>query len=174
VTSGGGSPSNARVGESSLNGHSPKHLWTSVEDLPQRWKVVVDVCHNLKTSIKTPLRAKLKPTQPYPKPHGFESGVRACLRHETFSHVNCALPAKQSRFAVQQSKPRMSLVGQLQTFARSKRKYALPPKAAIGVARRDVRFGPQADIGSILTVRTLGRCKPVAYSLTEAAVPDAI
>jgi hypothetical protein len=27
---------------------------------------------------------------------------------------------------------------------------------------------------SILRVRTLGRCKPVAQSLTEAAVPDAI
>ena len=35
-----------------------------------------------------------------------------------------------------------------------------------------VRFVPQADISSILRVRTLGRCKPVAQSLTEAAVPD--
>jgi hypothetical protein len=35
------------------------------------------------------------------------------------------------------------------------------------------REGPQADISSILTVRTLGRCKPVAQSLTEVAVPDA-
>jgi hypothetical protein len=34
--------------------------------------------------------------------------------------------------------------------------------------------GPQAGISSILTVRTLGRCKPVAQSLTKAAVPDAI
>jgi hypothetical protein len=38
---------------------------------------------------------------------------------------------------------------------------------------REVRKVPQADIISILTVRTLGRCKPVAQSLTEAAVPDA-
>jgi hypothetical protein len=29
-------------------------------------------------------------------------------------------------------------------------------------------------VSSILTVRTLGRCTPVAQSLTEAAVPDAI
>jgi len=37
------------------------------------------------------------------------------------------------------------------------------------------RYGPsQADISSILTVRALGRCKPVAQSLTEAAVPNAI
>ena len=36
------------------------------------------------------------------------------------------------------------------------------------------RSGPQADISSILTVGTPGHCKPVAQSLTEAAVPDAI
>ena len=52
VASGGGSPSNAHDGESSLNGHFPQHLWASVEDLPQRWKVVVYVCHNLKTIDK--------------------------------------------------------------------------------------------------------------------------
>jgi hypothetical protein len=63
--------------------------------------------------------------------------------------------------------------GQRQTFGESWRKSALPPKADIRVARRLVCFGPQADISSILTVRTLGRCKPVAQSLTEAAVPDA-
>jgi hypothetical protein len=38
----------------------------------------------------------------------------------------------------------------------------------------EVCVGPQAGISSILTVRTLGRCKPVAQSLTKAAVPDAI
>jgi hypothetical protein len=50
---------------------------------------------------------------------------------------------------------------------------APPPEEEIVRPLRHVRKVPQADISSILMVRTLGRCKPVAQSLTEAAVPDA-
>jgi hypothetical protein len=67
-------------------------------------------------SIKTPLRAKLKPTQPDPKPHGYEKRRMRLLpapKINVFGCELCRLPAKQSRFAVQQSKPRVSLVGHL-------------------------------------------------------------
>jgi len=39
---------------------------------------------------------------------------------------------------------------------------ALSLKADSSRTSREVRKVPQADISSILTVRTLGRCKPVA------------
>jgi hypothetical protein len=40
----------------------------------------------------------------------------------------------------------MSALGQKQTFAPQKVMSALPPKADIGGAKRNVRFGPKADI----------------------------
>jgi hypothetical protein len=40
----------------------------------------------------------------------------------------------------------MSALGHMQTFGDSKRMSALPPKADIRVARRHVRFGPEAVI----------------------------
>jgi hypothetical protein len=107
VASGGGSPSNAHDGESSLNGHFPQHLWASVEDLPQRWKVVVDVCHNLKTIDKDATMREAEAN-----PAGSEASrlrkrrmrLLPARKINVFGCELCRLPAKQSRFAVQQSK----------------------------------------------------------------------
>jgi hypothetical protein len=45
----------------------------------------------------------------------------------------------------------MSALGQKQTFAPQKAMSALPPKADICSATRDVRFGPKADIAYSIT-----------------------
>jgi len=56
----------------------------------------------------------------------------------------------------------MSALGQKQTFAPRKVMSALPPKADMCGANRDVRFGPKADIGFIRSPRRRGRVTTVA------------
>jgi hypothetical protein len=60
------------------------------------------------------------------------------------------------QFYVSSDRPAMSALGQKQTFAVQKRMSALPPKADMCGAKRDVRFVPKADI-------------PPAYSITSSA-----
>jgi hypothetical protein len=54
----------------------------------------------------------------------------------------------------------MSALGQKQTFAVQKVMSALPPKADMCGATRDVRFGPIADIKPWPLVRWLGAGGP--------------
>jgi hypothetical protein len=68
----------------------------------------------------------------------------------------------------------MSELGQSRHFSRRPSASGLPRSTDILRVRLLVSKVLQADVSSILRVRTLGRCKPVAQSLLEAAVPDAI
>jgi hypothetical protein len=53
--------------------------------------------------------------------------------------------------------PHMSALGQKQTFAPQKVMSALPPKADMCGATRDVRFGPKADINDIHSITASAR-----------------
>jgi hypothetical protein len=63
----------------------------------------------------------------------------------------------------------MSGLGQKQTFAVQNRMSALPPKAGMCGAKRDVRFGPAADIRLTSTsALTLGPSSNSTYRHSEA------
>src|SRR5262249_36936551 len=66
----------------------------------------------------------------------------------------------KTRKSLQRLSAPMSALGQKRTFAPQKVMSALPPKADMCDANRDVRFGPKADIGlTALVTKTHGRSR---------------
>jgi len=117
-------------------------------------------------SIKTPLRAKLKPTQPDPKPHGYESGVCACFRHEksTFSDVNCAA-CRRNKAVSRFNNPNRACLLWVKSVSLSKKPLPLdfrycPVSDGIGAALQYVAKGQRA---------TLALARYSSYSITSSA-----
>jgi len=68
----------------------------------------------------------------------------------------------------------MSALGQKQTYAVQNGMSALPPKATSNATYGDVRFGPKADIESIVTVQETAPEARGKITLISANLPGSV